>query len=408
MADFNMSVWDNERVFMVDFGRAPASKHPHRACPDIDCYGYVDEAHPDEHGPIVSARIGQPQVNVRFYRTEISTQARLYAMEGTDNPGRIRIIQPRGGLLPQNRECTISFRPLAAGRTSIDIRYFWPDGPVIGRLYVDVRRTSTIKVRAHIVTFNGNGHEMRVFGEDRPAGMTSVDHLTRRVATLLTGTNHVLEPHGIMLDLKETVQSAWTNATLGTDPDDTTQLMHAMAFSPNRDRNRLNLYLVNANSLPFAFSGGLGPNIAWAVATGRRWPDNATGRVGSGVALDTNTHNIPEQYLAHEFGHIFSLCRIITSGAGIGSALQWHTTGDVAGAGNTHGHASRDDTISRRRLMYNTSLRPSDKAWRTEVGYGNNTEGSMLIQRKLERDITYEESNRAYVYSLILDNLYAK
>lgn len=408
MADFNMRVWDNERVFMVDFGRAPARSHPHRACPDIDRYGFVDEANPREHGPIVSARIGQPQVNVRFYRTEISTEARLYAVEGTENPGRIRILQPRGGLLPQTRESTIAFRPLAHGRTSVDIRYFWPDGPVIGRLYVDVRRTSTINVRAHIVSFNGNGHEMRVFGENRPAGMTYVQHLRRRVGELMTETNHMLEPHGILLDLKETVESAWTNATLGVDPDDITQLMHAMAHSPNRSRTRLNIYLVNATTLPFPFSGGLGPNIAWAVATGRRWPDNAGGSVGSGVALDSNTHTVPAQYLAHEFGHIFSLCRIVTAGAGIGNALQWHTTGDVAGPANTHGHACRDDTISRRRMMYNVNLQNSNNAWRNNVGYGNMQEGMMFIQRRLDRDITYEESNRAYLYSLIPNNIYAR
>jgi hypothetical protein len=407
MADFNMRVWSNERVYMVDFGRAPARRHPTRVCPDIDRWGYEDEAYPRDHGPIVSARIGQPRVNVRFFRTEISTEARLYAV-AADGNRTIRILRPRGGRLPQRRAATISFRAVRMGRTSIDIRYHWPDGPVIGRLYVESRRTSTVQVRVHNVTVNGNGHANRFLGENRPGGMTAAAHQARRIRSLINETNQILEPHAIFLNLREVVNSAWTNATFGAAASGTARLMRAMAFSPNRSRNRVNVYLVNASHLPFGFSGGLGPPVAWAISTGRRWPNNATGRVGSGIALDTNTHTVPDIYLAHEFGHVFSLCRIVTSGANAGRALQWHTTGDVAGAGPSHGHASRDDTISRRRLMYNTNLQNSNNTWRNNVGYGLNQEGVLLMQRRLARDITSEESSRAYVYSLIINNIYAR
>jgi hypothetical protein len=410
MADFKIKIWDNERIFMIDFGRAPAKRHPAKRCPDIDNAGYTDEAKPMEHGPIVSARLGQPKVNVQFYRTEISTKARLYVI-AADNNQTIRITNPAKGELPATRATPISFRPVKQGRTSIDIHYHWPDGPVIGRLYVDVRRVININVRAHIVTLNGNPHANNFLGEVAPATMTAAQHQQKRIRDLIDGTNQVWEPQGLFLDLRETVNSAWTNATLGGDPNGTTRVMHAMAHSPNRSSTRLNVYIVNGNSFaPQLGFWGLGPPIAWAVATGRRWPNTPAGRVGSGIVIDTN-RPITGTILAHEFGHVFSLCSIVTAGANAGNVLQWHTKGDTAGPGNTAGPLSRDDIITRRRLMYPyVKLETSNNAWRNNVGYGakNGTNmGALLLQRQAARDITFEESKRAYNYCLILNNLYA-
>jgi len=280
---------------------------------------------------------------------------------------------------------------------------------VIGRLYVVVRRTCIVDVRAHLVTVNGTGQTANFLGEARPAGMGANEHQTRRLNAIIQGVNHVLEPHGILINLRETVNTAWTNALFGTSPSTTTRVMRAMAMSPNRSRNRINLYLVNGGALPFAIGFvALGPPVAWSIATGRRWPNNATGKVGSGIVVDTTASPFTGSILAHEFAHVFSLCSIVTSGANAGRALQWHTIGDTAGAGNTHGVACRDDIITRRRLMYPyTTLMNSNNAWRNNVGYGNNM-GSLLVHRRQARDVTFDESNRAYSYARVRNNIYAR
>ena len=59
MTDFKTRVWDNERIYMVDFGRAPNSYHPTSACPDVDHYGFTDDNQAAEHRPALSCTIGQ-------------------------------------------------------------------------------------------------------------------------------------------------------------------------------------------------------------------------------------------------------------------------------------------------------------------------------------------------------------
>ena len=409
MADFKIKIWDNERIFMIDFGRAPAKHHPSRQCPDIDNMGFTDEAHPRECGPIVSARLGQPRIDVRFFRTEISTKARLYAIPA-DKEQTIRILNPAKGELPNSKKSTISFRPVKLGRTSIDIHYHWPDGPVIGRLYVEVRIKVNVNVRAHLVTVNGQPHGNDFLGETRPAKMTAAEHQEKRIRDLIKEANQVFEPHGIFLNLREIVNTAWTNASFGAAPfaSPSRCSMRAMAHSPNRSSTRVNLYLVNGPTLPFILNFvALGPPIAWAIAIGARWPNTPAGHVGSGIIADTSAKPMTGSILAHEFGHVFSLCSIVTGGAGAGNALQWHTIGDTAGAGNTHGRACRDDILTRRRLMYPyTTLRNSNNKWRRNVGYGNNM-GAMLVQRRISRDITFEESLRTHRFARNPNNIYA-
>jgi hypothetical protein len=409
MADFKVKTWDNERIYMIDFGRAPAKRHPSRQCPDIDNVGYVDEAYAMEHGPIVSARLEQPRIDVHFYRTEISTKARLYAV-AADGEQTIRIINPPKAELPATRESTIFFRPIKQGRTSINIHYYWPDGPVIGRLYVDIRRTININVRAHIVSVNGQPHGNVFLGEAKPATLTATQHQQKRIRDLFKEANQVFEPHGLFLNLREIVNTAWTNALFGAPPLPRASMcsMRAMAHSPNRSSTRINLYLVHGPDLPFALNFvALGPPIAWAIAIGARWPNTPAGRVGSGIIVNTSASPMTGTILAHEFGHVFSLCSIVTAGASAGNALQWHTIGDTAGPGSTHGRACRDDIISRRRLMYPyTTLANSNNTWRNNAGYGANM-GAMLVQRRIARDVTFEESKRAYNFCLILNNLYA-
>ena len=148
MGDFATNIWDRTRIYMVDFERAihgPA----HRLFPDVDCVGYHDEAFPDEHGPITSSTVGLEEAKVKLHRTEISLKAKLYAV--SSNPAVLQIIYPSDGLLPYVRSDIITFKPVKAGRTAIEIRYNWPDGPVLGRLYVRIYDPLTINVMIHLV-----------------------------------------------------------------------------------------------------------------------------------------------------------------------------------------------------------------------------------------------------------------
>jgi hypothetical protein len=416
MPDFNIRIWDSERIYMVDFSRAwisttlPASQrvHPHKTCPDIDHLGYMDDAHADEHGPIISARVGQGDIRVRFSRTEISTAAKLYAVSSA--PGTVRVAWPRQGLIPNTRESILLLRPVAAGRATIDIHYQWPDGPIIGRLIVVIRATHTVNVRVHLVTVNGVGQGASFMGRNAKAGETAAQHQTNRIREIFEGVNHVWEPHGILINVDDTVNTAWTNAHFGAaGGGSTTQVMRAMANSPNRSATKINVYLANGGTFPFAIGFvALGPPIAWAINTGRRWPNAPGGNVGSGIIVDTTAVPFTGPILAHEFGHVFSLSAIVTSGASAGAALQWHVIGDQPGAGgNTHGVPTRDDSITRRRLMYPyTTLTNSDNNWRNDVGYGNNM-GSLILHRQLSQDTTLDESKRAYDYVSTAANIYA-
>jgi len=411
MTDFKTRVWDNERIYMVDFGRAPNSYHPTSACPDIDHYAFTDDTQPSEHGAIVSCCVGQPRISVRFYRTEISTSANLYAIP-SDGATTIRMIAPAvDGWLPKNRSTTITFQPVAAGRTQLEIRYKWPDGPVIGRLYVEVRAQRTIRARVHLVTVNGNALPANFLGQAAPGGTPAATHQTNVLTTLIRDTNRVLWPHGVYVRNVATVNTNWAPALFGaaTNPVGHPQagqaipgwrrVMRAMALSPNRSAANLNIYIADTAQMVAAGVAvgtmvGLGPPLPWANNIGASWT-NTTGGTNNGTGIWIHAqYAITGQILAHEVGHILLLCSL----TGAGAVNQWHSTGDFA--------VSRDDYLTRRRLMYNiTTLLNSGNAWRNDVGYGNNM-GALLTQRGLTRDGTLRESRRAYD-NCVAGNLYA-
>jgi hypothetical protein len=125
--NFQTTVWNGERIYMVDFGRGRTGL-PHRRFPDVDQCGYHDSANGAEHGPITSAMVGQTRVTVNFHRTEISTGATLHAVSTDTN--LVRITSPARGQLTANRTQAIQFTAGAnPGRAAIEIRYHWADAP---------------------------------------------------------------------------------------------------------------------------------------------------------------------------------------------------------------------------------------------------------------------------------------
>lgn len=387
MADFKTRVWDNERIYLIDFTRA-ASTTPHRRFPEVDDVAFHDDANAAEHGQIVSAITNATKINVRLHRTEISKNAPLFVV--SNDTALVTVTRPAGGQLPAERSFRIQFSTGPnQGRAAIEVRYGRNDGPVIGRLYVQVYSRINIPLRLHLVTVNGFGHANNFLGANCP---TAADK-EARMRRLVRKANEIWTPHGIVLTVDGAIQNtAWTATELGSATQNPTRAERdqAGALSPNRSAAHLNVYFIPQWSIGNVAATGI--PVAWARATGRVFPaapppPPGVQHVSSGLYIRTNFALSPESF-AHECGHYMTLCRIhpVT-----GAAQQWHSTGDTVGGGQV-----RDDIVTRRRFMYPiTSLLNATDAWRNDVGYGNLAGGQFLTHRRLNQDITFEESQRA-------------
>jgi hypothetical protein len=400
MPDFRTTIWTSERVYMADFGRAKTGA-AHRRFPDIDDIGYHDEAFAAEHGPILSAMATQTRVTVRFHRAEISGAARLFAV--SIDPNLVRITSPSHGRLSADRSQNIEFTAgNAAGRTAIEIRYNWDDGPVLGRLYVQINDRIQVLMRVHLVTIVqrdalGNivaqqGHPNPFFSKNCPNRATRV----ARVQDFVNRANETWVPHGIVFTVVDFIDTVWGRPELGsaTLSPNFAELTQAGALSPNRSAVNVNVYCVPASTMNIT---GMGIPPAWARSQGLVFPPAPplpapppAQHLANALYLVSSSSATP-QTIAHEMGHYMTLCALNRL---TGNADQWHSTGDVTGGAHT-----RDDSVSRRRLMHPMVAIPnaSPSNWRNNTGYGNRAAGSYISYRRLPaaQDITFEESQRA-------------
>ena len=349
--------------------------------------------------------VSQERVAVSLNRTEISLAAKLFAI--SMNPAIVEITNPTNpGLLSGQRTQNIEFKAIAEGRTPIEIRYNWPDGPVIGRLYVQVYSRIEIPIFIHLLG--------RVKTRSQPRRLLGKDCVNDRAAIvwieeLFAMANETWMPHGIVLTPSgATVGEIWGDQqiTSNADPPTLHDILQAGMRSPNRLLNEVNVFVVPASNQSAAAAG---VSTDYAVLTDYvevlplerpdpRTPDQTKRRVAAnGLYLFSETpapsETIP-QTIAHEIGHYMSLCRVPYHG---------HSTGDL----NVTGLATRDDLVSRRRLMYDEPvLEQSDFAWRNDTGYGTvnyprvgvrGLAGSFISYRGFskEQDITFGESARA-------------
>src|SRR5439155_20391135 len=133
---------------------------------------------------IMPAINGAEHVRVRFYRTEISTGAPLFAV--SSDTSIVRLNSPGGaGQLNSERNQLIDFRTVAAGRAAIEIRFGYADGPVIGRLFVQVHQRFNVPLRIHTVTLPGAAHGANFMG------LAAANQAQRRsvVLRLIRGAN---------------------------------------------------------------------------------------------------------------------------------------------------------------------------------------------------------------------------
>jgi hypothetical protein len=400
MPDFQTTIWNTERVYMVDFGRAKTGA-AHRRFPDVDDVGYHDNAFAAEHGPIVSAMATQTRVTVRFRRTEISTGATLFAV--SSNPAAVNVTSPAGGALSGSRVQDIEFTAgAAAGRAAIEIRYKWNDGPVIGRLYVQVYARIQVLMRVHLVTYvqrDAAGNIVAQQGHPNPFFSKNCTNRAQRVARIQEFINRANEtwiPHGIVFTVVDIVDTVWGRPEFGTATisPNFAEMTQAGALSPGRSAVSVNVYCIPSTTQGIT---GMGIPPAWARSQGLLFPPAPPPpaapppqHLSSALYLVSGS-TATAQTVAHEMGHYMTLCALnpVT-----GNADQWHSTGDVLGGAHT-----RDDSVSRRRIMYPvvSLLGGAPSNWRDDTGYGNLLKGSFITYRRLPagQDITFEESQRA-------------
>jgi hypothetical protein len=341
--------------------------------------------------------VGQTRVTVRFSRTEISTGAKLFAI--SSNTGVVKITSPAApGQLGSDRIQNIEFSAIAAGRAVIEIRYNWQDGPVLGRLYVQVYARIQVQMMVHLLAVNPvmNGAVMVSGGQPNVFFGKACANRAKRVARVTEFINRATESwisHGIVFTIAGFVDTTWGLAQIPSgaqnpqNPSINNEMVTAGMNSPNRSNAAVNVFIV-----PGVAGGtitGMGVSTAMARVVGVVTPAAAPAppavqHFGSGLYLDSTSPATP-QTIEHEMGHYMSLCALPNLG---------HSTGDVAG-----NQATRDDLVSRRRLMYPivslNSGAPSN--WRNNTGYGNLAAGSFVTHRSLPaaQDISFGESLRA-------------
>jgi len=400
MPDFTALVWGGERIYMVAFSRAK-NGDAHMDFPDPDDIGFTDDAHNDEHGPIVNAITGAAGTQVRFHRMEISTSAKLYLV--STNPGLVRISNPADGLLTNARSQNFTFvTGKSGGRAALEVHYNWPDGPVIGRLYVQVNERINIRLRLHLVTtVAGHAHGATFLGG---AAANPADR-HKAMTRLFNGVNHIWVPFGVFFQSEGRVfDTAWDAAALGTAtyPPANNDLHRAGALEPNRSSTRVNVYFVpdfaDPSTVAFARSVHRARLIGVAFPVGA---PAASQHITNQVFVQTNLPANADA-LAHELGHYLDLCAI-------DGAAPWafHSTADTKIAGNDQ--KIRDDSVTRRRLLYPLDAlgAMAAKTWRNDVGYGNLVVGTMISARQLAQDVSLAETGRARTAAGAAANLYA-
>jgi len=251
-------------------------------------------------------------------------------------------------------------------------------------LYVQVYARIRIPMRAHLLTVNGLG---------QPNNFLSQVCATRaqRVARFKEFVSKASESwisHGVVLAVAEVVDTVWGVAQIpsGVQNPSLMETLTAGMTSPNRSAVSINVFVVPSIAAPVT---GIGVSRAMAITMGlvapaAPPPPPAVQHFGSGLYLHSASAATP-QTIEHEMGHIMSLCALPNQG---------HSTGDLASGVHT-----RDDLISRRRLMYpNVGLNnAAPNNWRHDTGYGDHKAGSLVTYRRLPvaQDITFEESRRA-------------
>lgn len=402
MPDFTAHVWGGERIYMVKFGRA-RSGPPHMDFPDPDDIGFTDDAHTSENGPIVNAIQGAAGTQVRFHRMEISLAARLHIV--SSDPALVQIIDPPHGLLRNVRSQNFKFTTgHSSGRAAIEVHYEWPNGPIIGRCYVQVNEKKNIRLRLHLVTSVAGHAHGAVFLGGSPGTLAQQHTAMQRMFNIV---NHEWVPYGIFFESEGAFfDKTWDAAALGTAtyPPPNDNLHRAGALDADRSDSRVNVYFVpdfaSANTVAFARSVHRATTLGFKFTVGA---PAASQHLSNQVFVRTKGA-APPWALAHELGHYLDLCAI-----DLAAPWAFHSTADHKVA-PSNDQKIRDDSVTRRRLLYPYISLPSmtAKRWRNDVGYGHLVTGCMVSARQLSQDVSLDEVTRARAVASAAGSLYAR
>ncbi len=421
------------RVVPVRFARAPDADDPDVASGDADAHA----PDPDDRGWARCVKsnhrayvlpVGfdenlddQAVTRVRLIRENIADAAELYVTSSDDE--KVEITDPTGHehsggeqvtvhKLPAQTNCMLKFRALGTGRCFLEVRYGAHDGPIIHRLQLVISSVRILQVKAHAPVLNSPNTETHG-GVTVPA--QSAYNTLPLVRGCLDGVNAIYFPYGIRFDVMAGVDtSVHANFSKQGCVDIGRERLCPTLNRMGSESTFLRLHSREENG---AINMVFVPQIIKAVA------GIGPGRYGGG-ALNAKNNAVTfgvliaewscnAHTIAHELGHLLNLVNDPKTLSGASRTLRFvhvntrdnRTRPALSGTGIR----VRDDVISRRRLMwaftgisarslrtfpnlpYNAApiYHPENiMAYRRNVGYGNDTVGTMLAVKQFDADRT--------------------
>lgn len=374
-----------ERVVPVRFARAPDANDPATDSGPYD----PDSPEPDDRGFLPHTTGGavlpvglneavalalRPETRVRLIRMDMEDAGVLFVT--TETAGVVVITLPAPSTaLPNTREMMIKIRAVASGTTHLEVRFGSVTGPVIHRMQVVVNPLIDVRMAGHVPTINGAPFINPPTGAPFPAQSTRTDASIR---ALIATANIIYFPYGIRFVLDAVIDrvgvlNGFKNQGM---VDDLSRSEFTRGTALNRVANTANAYFV-----PQIADGTVNNPIdqTIGVATSAKTDPLSFGLYVADIAVSG-------QVIAHELGHLLNIVNDPTN-----EFLHINTKTDPAFPGT--GKVVRDDIITRRRLMYAfTGLLadtvPPTRAYRDNVGYGNQVVGGMLTIKQHDNDKT--------------------
>jgi hypothetical protein len=356
LADFNLPIYKQRRLVLVDFMRA-GTGDPSLIRPAVDDRGYTGT----EHGAIVGVVAGET-VMVRLRRLRLAPNAEVYVT--SDDPTSAAIVYPVGGKLDHGAWTDFQIKGIVGGTprvVKLFARFGSATGPIIGRMVAWVFVRLTVRITPHIVAI----------ASATGAAVASA----ASVADVMTRVQAIWRPCGVDFDVKSTVNDAHTFANPGRIA---WRSEVSTLLANNFATGNINAHFVHRIDISGSTGVlGLGFSPANAVRFVLPHPgvilgdETASGinRAGDAMWLGND--------LAHELGHFFQ--------------LDHPEKKDSANA--------RYDLWSRRMLMHPDNLQPTRGDWTDQFGYGTSgtgvRRGCMITMKNLAQLTTDGECTTA-------------
>jgi hypothetical protein len=336
-------VYKVQRLVLTRFRRA---KHgdPSASRPDIDDRGYTG----DEHGSVVGITEDRT-ITVRLTREKIEATAPLFVTSSDENV--VTVVDPADGALPNARDMDVQLRGISGGNPSkakVEVRFGSASGPIIHELGVWVFEPLFVRITAHRVTISQKD------GQAQPIGTTA------DVKAIIDMVRAIWRPCGIAFsfdpnkNVRDEKDVAFTKAgvvSMDPWPGEVEELL-----TTNWKPKTINVYFVH--QIGEKGTTGLGIPRAKTKSLGVTNPGIIVADVPRGQNPDTYSW---AQTIAHEIGHFFRLEHVE----------------------RRHANNPREDTWTRRMLMYPLLRLTPQNNWKDDVGYGKSRAGCFITMKNL-------------------------